>query len=265
MIDNFFFEQGNFSGGLLQAGDLPAAHVPRRRLSHRWSVGPVAGAAGPAAETAEYVLEAVTENLDLKKNLFKKLGDTTSPETILATNTSSFFVREFAGQTSRPDQFISLHYFYHPAKNRLLEVIPHKGTSPETLETSLLAAKLHGKTSIVVKDAPGFAVNRFFVPFLNEAARMLEEDMANIPTIEDAAKQAFKIGMGPFELMNVTGIPIAVHASTTLGNEIGPFYATAAILRAKMEKGDLWDLSGDIVRRRHGDRIGAGCGGQHIR
>jgi enoyl-CoA hydratase/3-hydroxyacyl-CoA dehydrogenase len=75
---------------------------------------------------------------------------------------------------------------------------------------------------------------------------MLEEDLANIPTIEAAAKQAFKIGMGPFELMNVTGIPIAVHASTTLGNEIGPFYATAEILNAQMEKNEDWDLSGDM-------------------
>jgi enoyl-CoA hydratase / 3-hydroxyacyl-CoA dehydrogenase len=68
-------------------------------------------------------------------------------------------------------------------------------------------------------------VNRFFVPFLNEAARMLAEGVAGIPTIEEAGKRAFRIGMGPFELMNVTGIPIALHAATTLGNELGPFYA----------------------------------------
>jgi enoyl-CoA hydratase/3-hydroxyacyl-CoA dehydrogenase len=155
-------------------------------------------------------------------------------------------VREFAEQTSRPDRFVGLHYFYHPAKNRLLEVIPQEDTSKDTLEKSLLVAKLHGKTAIVVKDAPGFAVNRFFVPFLNEAARMLEENIANIPTIEAAAKRAFKIGMGPFELMNVTGIPIAVHASTTLGNELGAFYATAKILKAQMEKNENWNLGGDV-------------------
>jgi enoyl-CoA hydratase/3-hydroxyacyl-CoA dehydrogenase len=169
-----------------------------------------------------------------------------SPKTILATNTSSFYVHEFAEKTSRPDRFVGLHYFYHPAKNRLLEVIPHEKTSAATLEKSLLAAKLHAKTAIVVKDAPGFAVNRFFVPFLNEAARMLEEGLANIATIEEAAKQAFKIGMGPFELMNVTGIPIAVHASTTLGNELGPFYTTADILKAQLDKNENWDLTGDV-------------------
>jgi enoyl-CoA hydratase/3-hydroxyacyl-CoA dehydrogenase len=199
-----------------------------------------------AVADADLVIEAVFEDKQVKSDLFAKLDRLCAEKTILATNTSSFFVREFAGQTSRPDRFIGLHYFYHPAKNRLLEVIPHEGTSSETLEKSLLAAKLHGKTSIVVKDAPGFAVNRFFVPFLNEAARMLEENVANIPTIEEAAKQAFKIGMGPFELMNVTGIPIAVHASTTLGNELGPFYATADILKAQMDKNENWNLAGDV-------------------
>jgi enoyl-CoA hydratase/3-hydroxyacyl-CoA dehydrogenase len=199
-----------------------------------------------AVADADIVIEAVFEDKQVKADLFKKLDQICSPQTILATNTSSFFVREFAEKTSRPDRFIGLHYFYHPAKNRLLEVIPHGGTSPETVEKSLLAAKMHGKTSILVKDAPGFAVNRFFVPFLNEAARMLAEGLADVATIEEAGKRAFKIGMGPFELMNVTGIPIAVHAATTLGNELGPFYAPAPILKAQMEKKANWNLEGKV-------------------
>jgi enoyl-CoA hydratase/3-hydroxyacyl-CoA dehydrogenase len=197
-----------------------------------------------AVADADLVIEAVFEDQKVKRDLFAELDRICAPKTILATNTSSFYVREFAEKTGRPDRFIGLHYFYHPAKNRLLEVIPHAGTSPETLAKALAAAKLHGKTAIVVKDAPGFAVNRFFVPFLNEAARMLAEGMADIPTIEEAAKRAFKIGMGPFELMNVTGIPIAVHSSATLGRELGPFYATAPAMKTQMEKKANWDLSG---------------------
>ncbi len=197
-----------------------------------------------AVADADLVIEAVFEDKGVKSELFKKLDKICAPKTILATNTSSFYVREFAEQTERPDRFIGLHYFYHPAKNRLLEIIPCARTSRETLEKSLLAAKLHGKTAIVVKDAPGFAVNRFFVPFLNEAARMFEEGLADIPTIEEAAKRAFKIGMGPFQLMNVTGIPIAVHAATTLGNELGPFYAPCRILKTQKEKGINWDIEG---------------------
>jgi enoyl-CoA hydratase/3-hydroxyacyl-CoA dehydrogenase len=203
-----------------------------------------------AAANADIVIEAVFEDKQVKADLFKQLDAICSEATILATNTSSFYVGELARHTSRPDRFIGLHYFYHPAKNRLLEVIPHDGTSRRTLETALLAAKLHSKTAIVVKDAPGFAVNRFFVPFLNEAVRLLEEGAANIPTIEKAAKQAFKIAMGPFELMNVTGIPIAVHAATTLGDELGPFYAPAAALRDQMKTGRNWNLSGPIAADR---------------
>jgi enoyl-CoA hydratase/3-hydroxyacyl-CoA dehydrogenase len=189
-----------------------------------------------AVSDADLVVEAVFEDKKVKSDLFKRLDQICCPQTILATNTSSFFVKEFAEQTTRPDRFIGLHYFYHPAKNRLLEVIPHEKTSPETIEKSLLAAKLHGKTAILVKDAPGFAVNRFFVPFLNEAVRMLEE----------GAKRAFKIGMGPFQLMNITGIPIAVHAAITLGRELGNFYAPCATLKAQMDKGEKWVLAGDV-------------------
>jgi enoyl-CoA hydratase/3-hydroxyacyl-CoA dehydrogenase len=203
-----------------------------------------------AVADADLVIEAVFENKEVKTELFAKLDKICSAQTILATNTSSFFVKDFAGNISRPDRFIGFHYFYHPAKNRLLEVIPHETTSRETIERSLLAAKLHGKTAILVKDAPGFAVNRFFVPFLNEAARLLEEGVANIATIEEAAKRTFSIGMGAFELMNVTGLPIAVHSSNTLGIELGPFYATAAIMKAQMDKNEPWDLSGAVDESR---------------
>ena len=203
-----------------------------------------------ALADADLVIEAVFEDFDVKAQLFEKLDAICAPHTILATNTSSFYVRDFAARTTRPDRFVGLHYFFHPAKNRLLEVIPHEGTSQATIDTCLLAARLHGKTGIVVKDAAGFAVNRFFVPFLNEAARLLEEGVADIPTIEAGAKQAFRIGMGPFELMNVTGIPIAVHSSATLGRELGPFYATAAILEQQMNKREDWDLSGEVDEAR---------------
>jgi enoyl-CoA hydratase / 3-hydroxyacyl-CoA dehydrogenase len=195
---------------------------------------------------ADLVIEAVFENKKVKQDLFQKLDGICEAKTIFATNTSSFYVKDFAQTVRRTDKMIGLHYFYHPAKNRLLEVIPHAGTSRETVDAALLFAKLHGKTAILVKDAPGFAVNRFFVPFLNEATRMLQEGLADIPTIEEAAKRAFDIGMGAFELMNVTGIPIAVHAATTLGNELGSFYAPSETLKKQMEKKANWELAGDI-------------------
>jgi enoyl-CoA hydratase/3-hydroxyacyl-CoA dehydrogenase len=199
---------------------------------------------------ADLVIEAVFEDKAVKTEVFQKLDAICEPKTILATNTSSYYVKDFTDAVSRPDRFVGYHYFYHPAKNRLLEIIPHDGTSEETMQKAVLAAKLHAKTAIVVKDAPGFAVNRFFVPFLNEAVRLLQEGAADIATIEEAAKRRFKIGMGPFELMNVTGVPNALHAATTLGNELGPFYAPAPLLKAQVDKKENWSLKGEIDESR---------------
>jgi enoyl-CoA hydratase/3-hydroxyacyl-CoA dehydrogenase len=194
----------------------------------------------------DLVIEAVFEDMGVKKDLFKRLDDICEAKTVLATNTSSFSVDELAEGTNRADRFVGLHFFYHPAKNRLLEIIPGSKTSPETTTASRHYSHLTGKTDILVKDAPGFAVNRFFVPWLNEATRILEEGIANIPTIDKAAMDAFGIGMGPFKLMNVTGVPIALHSAATLGEKLGPFYAPSARLRAQVDSGELWPLDGDI-------------------
>lgn len=195
---------------------------------------------------ADLVIEAVFENLLVKKELLRKLDAVCKPECVLATNTSSFYVGELASVTERPGKVVGLHYFFHPAKNRLLEVIPGHLTEPAVVEAMDRFAEAHGKTAIRTKDAPGFAVNRFFVPWLNEAVRLLEEEVANIATIEAAAKKAFRIPMGPFELMNVTGVPVAMHAAGTLGTELGPFYEPAEALSAQGTANEHWDLNGDV-------------------
>lgn len=196
-----------------------------------------------AVAEADLVIEAVFEDRQVKTQLFQNLDQVCGEKTIFATNTSSFYVAEFAAKIKRPDRFIGLHYFFHPAKNKLLEIIPHTATSKDTIEKALGFAARHGKTAIVVKDSPGFAVNRFFVPSSNEAARMLEEGMGNLPTIEEGSKRAFGIGMGSFEILNVTGIPLAVHASKSLGDELGLFYGTPDIMKTQMDKNEDWDLT----------------------
>lgn len=198
----------------------------------------------------DLVIEAVFEDMAVKKDLFSRLDRTCAPKTILATNTSSFSVEELAAAVSRPDRFVGLHFFYHPAKNRLLEVIPGPRTSSETISACRKFAQLTGKTDILVKDAPGFAVNRFFVPLNNEATRILEEGTANIPTIDQAAMDAFRMGMGPFKLMNVTGVPIAHHASESLGKQIGPFYNASTGLKAQFESGKLFPLEGEVEKQK---------------
>ena len=165
------------------------------------------------------MIEAVFEDLDVKRKLFGELDRVCAPETRarhqhLAASTCA----TSRGGTSVRIAFVGLHYFYHPAKNRLVEVIAGAGPAPETLRLRVaLRRRSSARRRSASADAPGFVVNRYFVPWINEAVRLLDEGVADIPTIEAAAKEAFRIGMGPFELMNVTGIPIALHAATTLG------------------------------------------------
>ena len=175
----------------------------------------------------DLVVEAVFEDLAVKKAVFEKLDRHCGPETILATNTSSLSVTDLAETTAHPQRVVGLHYFYHPAKNRLVEVIPGRRTDPDVLRRCWALQEQAGKTPIASTDAAGFVVNRFFVPWLNEAVRLLDEQVADLPTIEACCKKVFGAGMGPFELMNVTGIPIALHAATTLGQAFGPLYAPA--------------------------------------
>jgi len=193
----------------------------------------------------DLVVEAIFEDIDAKRELFTKLSDVCRPDTILGTNTSSFLVADVAAVAKNPERVVGLHYFFHPAKNRLVEVIGHEGTSREAYELAWEFQERIGKTPIASADAPGFVVNRFFVPWLNEAVRLHEEGHG-IASIEAAAKAAFGIGMGPFELMNVTGVPITLHASSALAERLGDFYTPAKALTPQVESGENWDLSGDV-------------------
>ncbi len=206
-------------------------------------IAPV-GSVQEAAE-ADLVIEAVFEDLQVKRALFKELAEVCRPEAILATNTSSFLVGEIAVDIPNPERVIGLHYFYHPAKNRLVEVIGHKKSSQTALKAAWSFQERIGKTPIASLDAPGFVVNRFFVPWLNEAVRLHEEGIA-ISTIEAASKASFGIGMGPFELMNVTGVPITLHATESLGKSLGAFYDSAKSLKPQVDAKTNWELKGDV-------------------
>jgi enoyl-CoA hydratase/3-hydroxyacyl-CoA dehydrogenase len=192
----------------------------------------------------DLVIEAVFEDMQVKKQLFPKLDSLCDKKTVFATNTSAFSVSELAESTKRQDRFIGLHYFYHPAKNRLLEIIPGKKTSAASVELGKFFSSRTGKTGIIVSDSPGFAVNRFFVPWLNEATRILGDRVTDIPTIDAAAKNTFGIGMGPFVLMNVTGIPIAYHSASTLREKFGNFYSPSETLKKQFENGAEWQTEG---------------------
>lgn len=199
---------------------------------------------------ADLIIEAVFEDKKIKSNLFKQLDKICMNKTVLASNTSSYSIAELAASVKRKDKFLGLHFFYHPAKNRLVEVIPSKDTSKDTISLVNTFSQMIGKTAIHVKDTPGFVVNRFFVPWLNEATRILEEREANIPTIDDTAKKVFHIAIGPFELMNITGIPIAYHSTISLGHKLGDFYLPTTLLKQQFDKHESWDINGEIDNTR---------------
>ncbi len=192
------------------------------------------------------VIEAVFEDQTIKAKLFADLDKICQPATIFATNTSSLSVEELGRLSGRPDRFGGLHFFYHPAKNKLLEVIAAGDTSAMTEKSLWDFARIVKKIAIKTADRSGFAVNRFFVPWLNEAVRLLDEGVAGVATIEAVARETFKIGMGPFELMNVTGIPVALHAATSLGKAFGRFYEPSHRLAEQVRSGLLWSLKGDV-------------------
>ncbi len=198
---------------------------------------------GDLAE-CDLIVEAVFEDEAVKRDVFARLDGVCRPDVILATNTSSLSVTRLAQATRHPERVLGLHYFYHPAKNRLVEVVPGQRTDPEVVLAAWSLQERLGKTPIASKDVFGFVVNRFFVPWLNEAVRLLEEGVADLPSIESAARTAFGVGLGPFQLMNVTGVPIALHAATTLGRELGPFYAPTERLRRQVATGQPWPLDG---------------------
>ena len=196
------------------------------------------------AENTDLVIEAVFEDFDIKTAVFKTLDEACGDHTILASNTSSLSVNELAKATGRPDKFVGLHFFYHPAKNRLVEVIPAKTTSQDTIARVVQYCKMLGKVVIVCGDRPGFVVNRFFVPWLNEACLLEQEGVANAAQIDAIACKAFRIGLGPFGLMNLTGPPIALHSTDYLAEQLAvPRYDGATNLRELVGANNMWEIS----------------------
>lgn len=196
---------------------------------------------------ADLVVEAVFEDLALKRELLGRLEGIVTRDCVLATNTSSFRVSDVAAGLAHPQRLVGTHYFYHAAKNKLIELIPGERSDPDLLrELEGFYAEL-GKTPIRAADAPGFAVNRFFVPWLNEAVRVYEEGLGSIPGIDAVARATFGVGMGPFALMNATGVAIARHAAEGLAARLGPFYAPAKTLCRQVDGGCDWDLDDDRV------------------
>ncbi|MCL6477447.1 MAG: 3-hydroxyacyl-CoA dehydrogenase family protein [Peptococcaceae bacterium] len=187
---------------------------------------------------ADFVIEAIIEDLDMKKEAFAKLDQVCKPETYLTTNTSSMSITLIAAATKRPDKVAGMHFFNPPPLMRLVEVIRGYYTSDETVRVvSDVAAKM-GKTTVEVKkDSPGFIVNRIFMAQLIEAMRLLEEGVADIKDIDTAVKLGLNYPMGPFEIQDFAGVEIGYHVANYFCEEFkdmrwNPPQVMKALIRA---------------------------------
>ena len=169
---------------------------------------------------ADYVVEVVFEVMEVKKKTFKQLDEITRKDVILTSNTSSMSITEIAKATTRPDKVLGMHFFNPVPLMRLVEVIRGYYTSDESVAVSLDLAKKFGKEPIEVKtDIPGFVVNRLMIPHLVEAIWLLQEGIASKEDIDKAAKLGLNYPMGPFELMDLTGVDILLTRRRTTSTQ----------------------------------------------
>ncbi len=192
------------------------------------------------------IIEAIIEDLKIKKAVFEQLEDLVSNDCILATNTSSLSVASIASACERPDRVIGIHFFNPAPLMKLVEIIPAIQTSKKVLGESQKMIDSWGKLTVVTKDTPGFIVNRVARPFYGEALRILEEGIADVPTIDWAMKEIAGFRMGPFTLMDYIGNDINYKVTETVFKSFyyDPRYKPAFTQKRLSEAGYLGRKSG---------------------
>lgn len=166
-----------------------------------------------AARTADLVIEAAAENLDVKRQVFSRLDRTTPAHAILATNSSAIVSSQLADATTRPDRVVNMHFFNPALVMRCVEIVAGPQTAPSTVETiSKLTRRLGKEPVLLHKEIPGFIANRILGAVRDEAIFLLENGVASVEAIDTACRTALGYPMGPFELMDLTGIDISYHA-----------------------------------------------------
>jgi 3-hydroxybutyryl-CoA dehydrogenase len=197
-------------------------------------------------EGCDLVVEAIIENSEIKKQLFHQLESVTRNDCILASNTSSLSIASIAAGVKRQERVIGLHFFNPAPLMPLVEVIPALSTSKEVLDSTRKLVDNWGKVAVVAKDTPGFIVNRIARPFYSESLKMLEENMADVATIDWALKEIGGFKMGPFELMDLIGHDVNYTVTETVWTQMyfDPRYKPAITQKRLVEAGLLGRKAG---------------------
>tara|TARA_Y100000588_G_C14149750_1_gene880027 strand:+ start:308 stop:1189 length:882 start_codon:yes stop_codon:yes gene_type:complete len=198
-----------------------------------------------AVRDVDMVIEAVPEVLQIKVKVFHVLGEETKEDCLLATNTSSLPITDIAAASGRPDRVIGMHFFNPVPIMKLLELIKHDLCSEETISLATSAGEAMGKTTILVKDVPGFATSRLGVALGNEAIRMLAEGVASANDIDTAMKLGYNHPMGPLELSDLVGLDVRRDILNHLAEAFDDdSYRPHELLEKLVAEGDLGKKSG---------------------
>ncbi len=198
-------------------------------------------------EEADLLIEAATENFDLKRKIFIELDEKASPKAILASNTSSISLTQLASATSRPDKVIGMHFMNPVPLMKLVEIIRGLDTSDETTEAVIKAAEQMGKVAVEANDSPGFISNRILCPMLNEAVFALQEGVGSREAIDEVMKLGMNHPLGPLALADLIGLDVVLSVMEVLQADLGEDkYRPAYLLRKMVAAGHLGRKTGRL-------------------
>ena len=192
-----------------------------------------------AARDADLIVEAIYEDLNAKKEVFKKLDENCPAHAILASNTSALSISEMGKATQRPDKVIGVHFFNPPYAMKLVEIVMGDQTGEDTRKTTDDFVKGLGKETVTVKDSPGFIVNRLVLPMLNEAAYLVYEGKATIEDVDKAVTLGMNFPAGPFRLADFVGLDVALAVLEHLYEAFGEKFKPCPILVEKVRNRQL--------------------------
>jgi len=194
----------------------------------------------------DLIVEAILENVQIKKDTFAELDKICKPETIFASNTSSISITEIASATKRTDKFIGMHFFNPATVMKLVEVIRGFGTSDETFNIIKDLSVAIGKTPVEVQEGPGFVVNRVLIPMINEAITILEDGIASAADIDTAMKLGANHPMGPLALGDLIGLDVCLNIMNVMYSETGDSkYRPAYLMKKMVRAGKLGRKTGE--------------------
>ncbi|MGH9173271.1 MAG: 3-hydroxyacyl-CoA dehydrogenase family protein [Vicinamibacterales bacterium] len=195
---------------------------------------------------ADMVIEAVTEDVATKREIFERVDELAHERTIIASNTSSISITTLASSTSRPEKVIGMHFFNPVPVMQLVEVVRGLSTDAETLDATISLAKKAGKTPVEVNDFPGFVSNRVLMPMINEAIYCLMEGVATRDNIDSVMTLGMKHPMGPLALADLVGLDVCLDILEVLQRDLGdPKYRPSPLLRKMVAAGKLGKKSGE--------------------